>query len=111
MTKYCDPFVSGPRLAMTRSLTSASLQGLQLLKDDSPLLVDLRSRTLQTLVLEHPAVDARSASTVPFRVVTALDHEPVDDAVNRAALVALQPIGALMTDAESTEAAVSLASA
>lgn len=75
---------------MTRSLKSATSQKPpQLQHENLPLLVNLRSGTLETLILEHPAVDARSASTIPLCVVTSLDHEAVDDAVDRAALVAL----------------------
>lgn len=73
----------------------------------SPLLVNLRSGTFETLILEHPSVDTRPASAVSLRVVASLDHETVNDAMDRAALVALQTIGTLMSDAECAEAAIS----
>lgn len=74
----------------------------------SPLLVNLRSGTFETLILEHPSVNTRSASAVSLRVVASLHHETINNAVDRAALVALQTIRTLVSNAEGAEAAVSL---
>lgn len=112
MTKYCEPLVSGPRFAMTRSLRSAtSLRVIAVAKMHPPFLVHLCPRALKTLILEHPSVDAGSSRTVPLRVVSTLDHEAVDDAMDRTALVGLQSVRTLVADTKGTEAVISLSHA
>lgn len=58
-----------------------------------PSRVDSSPRPTQPLIRKHAAEDTLPTSPVPLRKIPALDHEPFNNAVDRAVLVVQRDVG------------------
>lgn len=95
--KYCEPFVFGPLFAITSNLypprsasayvilspfSSLSRFTPSKVKPDSPLLINVASLSIQSLILKRCTKDTLPTSSSLLGKISTLNHKPFDDTVD-----------------------------